>query len=183
MTKPTKSKFYRYRILFSSPDGLKWIPSNTSSSTNATASRNVNQDKIDPWGDIRYYSNTTAINADANPGASYIYQQTTLTLGYSFNTTGAALELTTNAPVYVKCAPQTDGSAIIDSATPIVQALPSTDDGKIYIFLGVAYSATAIELLAYHPVYYYKNGAIRIWTNNDVLQMTYDSSTTTLTIT
>jgi hypothetical protein len=52
VTAPTKSKFYRNRILFTSPDGQYLIPSNTSSSTNATATRNVNQDKIDPFGPI-----------------------------------------------------------------------------------------------------------------------------------
>ena len=86
-------------------------------------------------------------------------------IGHSFNVSGGALTLTTNKPVYVKCAPQSNGSAIMDSTTPIVQALPSTEDGKIYIFLGFAYSATAIELRMEHPVYYYKDSAIRLWTN------------------
>jgi hypothetical protein len=31
--------------------------------------------------------------------------------------------------------------------------------------LGIAYSATNIELRIEHPVYYYKDGAIRLWTN------------------
>ena len=73
--------------------------------------------------------------------------------------------MTTETPVYVKCAPQSDGSAIIDSTTPYVQNLPSSEDGKIYIFLGIAYSATNIELQANHPVYWYKDGAIRLYTN------------------
>ena len=67
--------------------------------------------------------------------------------------------------MYVKCAPQADGSAIIDSTTPFVQALPTTDDGKIYIYLGVAYSATNIEMTLEHPVYWYKDGMIRPYTN------------------
>lgn len=67
-------------------------------------------------------------------------------LGYSFNRTGTALTLTAKDPVYIKCAPQTDGSAIIDANTPFVQSLPSTEDGKIYIFLGYADSATTITL-------------------------------------
>ena len=32
------------------------------------------------------------------------------------------------------------------------------------IFLGRTYSATSIELTLNHPVYHYKNGAIRLWT-------------------
>ena len=58
-------------------------------------------------------------------------------------------------PVYIKCTPQNNGSAIIDSTTPCVQALPNYNDGKIYIFLGVATSATDVELQMNHPVYYH----------------------------
>ena len=94
-----------------------------------------------------------------------LWQQYAIALGYSFNRTGAALTLTSWKPVYLKCAPQTDGSAIIDSTTPYVQDLPTTEDGKIYIFLGIAYSATNIELQVDHPVYYYKDGVVRPWTN------------------
>lgn len=167
-TLKAKSKFYRYRLLFTSADHQYWIPANTSSSTNATSSRTVNQDKIDPFGPITYYGTTTAIEANANVTAAQLWQQYTLTLGYSFNRTGAALTLSYPKNVYVKCTPQTDGSAIIDPDNPIAQALPSTEDGKIYILLGRAYSAIAIELLLDHPVYYYKDGAVRHWTQDSV---------------
>jgi hypothetical protein len=53
----------------------------------------------------------------------------------------------------------------MDADEPIVQSLPTTEDGKIYIYLGYAYNATSIELRAEHPVYYFKDGAIRLWTN------------------
>jgi len=153
---------YRYRLLFTSADGKHYVPANNSTSTNATASRTVCQDKIDPFGAIYYYGTTASVAAGSRPAAANLWSQYTLSLGYSFNRTGAALTLTSWEPVYVKCSPQTDGSAIIDSTTPYVQTLPSTEDGKIYIFLGVAYSATNIELIPEHPVYYYKDGAIRL---------------------
>ena len=175
-TAPTKSKFYRYRILFTSPDGQYLIPSNTSSSTNATATRTVTTEKIDPFGPIWYYSTTTTVSADASADASYLWlQYTGISLGYSFNRTGAALTLTAKDPVYIKCAPQTDGSAIIDENTPFVQSLPSTEDGKIYIFLGYADSATAVTLYYWHPVYYYKDSAIRLWTNAADTTITVDT--------
>lgn len=170
--KPVSGACYRYRLLFTSADGTKWVPANTGSSTNATATRTVNQTPIDPFGPIAYYGTTTALSSGGNPSVSYQYQQSQLTLGYSFNRTGAALTLTSKAPLYIKCAPQTDGSAIMDSSTPYVQALPSTEDGKIYIFLGIATSATQIELNISHPVYYYKDGAIRLWTNPQEIQNT-----------
>ena len=68
-------------------------------------------------------------------------------------------------PIYLVCAPQSDGSAIIDSTTPFVQDLPTTEDGKIYVFLGIAYSTTAMELTLEHPVYWYKNGRIHQYTD------------------
>ena len=164
-TKPMKDITYRYRLLFTSADGLGWVPANTSTSTNATAKRNVNQTPIDPFVEIVYYQTTAAVAVGENPAEAYLWQQYSFALGYSFNRTGAALALTVDAPVYVKCAPQSDGSAIIDANTPYVQALPTAEDGKIYIYLGMAYSATAVEMTMKHPVYYFKDGAIRLWTN------------------
>lgn len=166
LTLPVKTACYRYRICFTSPDGKNYVPANASTSTSATASKTVTTEKIDPFGRIIYYSYTTALSAGGTIGASYQSQQYNgVTLGYSFNRTGAALTMTANKAVYVKCAPQTDGSAIIDGTTPFVQDLPTTEDGKIYIFLGVATSATAIEFTLEHPVYYFKDGGVRQWTN------------------
>jgi len=167
-TLKASDKFYRYRLLFTSADGTQWVPANTSTSTNATSARNVNQRPIDPFGEITWYGTTTVIEANANVTAAQLWQQyydTYTLIGYSFNNTGAAATMTANRPIYIKCTPQSNGSAIIDANTPYVQALPSTDDGKIYIFLGRAVSATAFEILLNHPVYYHKDGAIRIWTN------------------
>ena len=163
--RPVSSTTYRYRICFSSPDNSKWVPANNSTSTNATSSRTVNQEKINPFGEIVYYSYTTARSAGTGLGATYQWSQYNLTVGYSFNRTGAALVLPYPKPFYVKCAPQTDGTAIIDADTPYVTELPSTEDGKIYIYLGQTYSATQIELVPFHPVYEYKGGHIRLWTN------------------
>ena len=155
----------RYRVLFSAPGAQKWVPPTTSTSTNATSSRAVNQRPIDPFGQIVYYASTSVLAADGTPGATVLYTQYALTLGYSFNRAGAALTLTAKHPVFIKCAPQSDGSAIIDADNPYVQELPSTDDGKIYIYLGVASSATAVEMSIAHPVYFHKDGAIRLWSN------------------
>lgn len=160
---PMSSIVYRYRLLFTSADGKKYVPANNSTSTNATASRTTNQEKINPFGCIFYYGATASVAANARPSSTALWEQYAITLGYSFNRTGAALTLTSWKPVYIKAEPQTDGSAIIDANNPYVQDLPTTDDGKIYIFLGVAYSATQVELQLDHPVYYYKNGRVRLY--------------------
>ena len=158
-------RMYRYRLYFTSADGQSWVPSTTSTATNATSKRDVNQRPIDPFGPIGCYGSTQNFAAEATGPQTTGFQQYAFTLGYAFNTTGAALTLSSNKPVYVKCTPQTDGSAIIDADEPYTQSLPTSENGFIYIFLGIAYDDTHIELRLEHPVYYYKDGAIRLWTN------------------
>lgn len=166
ITMAMDSSVYRYRLLFTNKTGDKFVPANNSTSTSATSSKTVIQTPIDPFGNIMYYGTTTAVAAGSKPSASSLWQQyNDISLGYSFNRTGHALTMTASKPVYLKCAPQADGSAIIDSNDPFVQALPTAEDGKIYIFLGIAASATAFMLTMNHPVYFYKAGAIRLWTN------------------
>ena len=176
----TTDKFYRYRLLFISADNQHYVPVNTSNSTNATAARTVTQRPINPFGAIIYYGHTTAINANAYPTSTYMWTQYNFEMGYSFG----ALTLTQSHPVYIKCAPQSDGSAIIDSTTPYVQSLPNAADGKIYIYLGIATSATTVELFVNHPVYCYRNGGIQLWTGvqaeidaNSPLIISYDTTT------
>lgn len=164
MSLPMTSVTYRYRLLFTSADRAHFVPANNSTSTNATAKRDTCQDKIDPFGRIVYYGTTASVAAGSRPSVTALWDRYTIALGYSFNRTGAALTLTSWKPVYLKCAPQTDGSAIIDADEPYVQELPTTADGKIYIHLGVAYSATNIELNLEHPVYYHDGTIIRMWT-------------------
>ena len=161
---PMDSITYRYRLLFRSVDGMKFVPANNSTSTNATAKRTTIGTPIDPFGAIVYYGTTASVAAGSRPGAGYLWQQYGITLGYSFNRTGAALTLTSWKPVYIKALPQASGGAVIDAETPYVQDLPTTNDGYIYIYLGVAYSATAVELTLDHPVYYHDGTRIRHWT-------------------
>ena len=161
--RPAKVKGYRYRIWFTALDGKHWVPANESSSTNATASRTPSDEVIDPFGEIVYNATNGTVNANANIPAATAWQQYTLSLGYSFNHEGDALNLTYPAPVYVKCQPQTSGGVVMKDYT---QTLPSTDDGYVYLFLGMAYNATNIELFPTHPCYHYKDGAVRLWTNS-----------------
>ena len=159
-THPASDKGYRYRVWFTSADGSEWVPSNTSTSTNATAAKTPNTTPIDPFGPIVYNSYNGTTNAGANLSAAYLWEQYAFTFGFAFNHEGDSLNLTVNAPVYVKCSPQADGSAVIVDYT---QALPTTDDGYIYIFLGIASSATVVEIRIEHPVYWHDGNGIRIW--------------------
>jgi hypothetical protein len=155
-TRPTADKGYRYRLWLSSLDNQSWVPINTSTATDASTARSLNSRVIDPFGEIVYYAYNGTTNAAANLTATNIWQQYALTIGYSY-----VKSLTAWDPVYLKCEPKTTGGAVMKD---IVQALPSTADGFIYIYLGIAYSATAMELRFYHPVYYHDGTGIRAWT-------------------
>lgn len=48
---------------------------------------------------------------------------------------------------------------------PITQELPTTDDGLIYVRLGRAYDTYRFSMDYYKPVYYFKDGEVRLWTN------------------
>lgn len=165
-TLKAKSKFYRYRLLFESPDGTKYVPANTSSSTNGTSSRTVNQDAFNPFGRICYYATTSEVNQGSAPGSSYLWDQYPLILGYSFNTGNQTL--TAGKQVYLECVPQNDGSVQLLSPDPVVQDLPAADTSHVFILLGYAYDTTHIELYYNHPVYYKKSGRLRIWTGEDI---------------
>lgn len=171
-TMPMSQITYRYRLLFTSADDKKFVPANTNSSTNATSLKNVNQTPINPFGKILYYGTTSSVSEGVKPSTSYLWIQYNITLGYSFNKTGEELSLLQYQPVYIKATPQIDGSAVIDNEIPFVQELPSINDNKIYIFLGIASSSTTVELFEDHPVYCYRNGMIQKWT---ALQMEVDS--------
>lgn len=152
---PSSDAGARYRLWLTSADGTKWVPINTSTSTDATTARTLNTRPIDPFGPIVYNSTNGSVTSGSRPPVATLWQQYTLTIGYSY-----VLSMTAWKPVYLQATPQTDGSAVMNALT---QTLPSSKDGKIYIFLGLAYSATAMELRAEHPVYWHDGTGIRIW--------------------
>ena len=159
-------KGYRYRIWLQTTDG-KLMPVNTSTSTNATANRStaMNTRKFVLDGKIVYNSTKADYQAnDALPTGS-MWQQYNLTLGYSFNNSGAALTLTSGSPVYMVCTDEGDGLGQLTSPY-YTQTLPNSADNKLYVFLGMATAATTVELALEHPIFEYKNGAIGLWSNN-----------------
>lgn len=162
---PALFKTYRYRLLFKSLDGTHFIGANESTSTSATTAKTPTKEVIDPFGEILYYGRSTAVNAEDLFLNSYLWQQYVFTLGYSFNNTGSALVLDYPCAVYLKCSSVTGGGVVIDSLEPYTQSLPQTDDGYLYIFLGIAVSETTVELHMKHPIYCFKDGGLRMWTN------------------
>ena len=115
-----------------------------------------------------------------------------LDLRYTFNTGST---LTSGQPVYIRMIKNSDGTLTPDyqgsPSHPIVQALPTTEDDKVYVYLGQAYSTTNIELYNNHPIYEYKDGKIQLYSGQtgggsqgpDTYLVSASASGNTLTIT
>ena len=155
----------RYAFLFTQRDGTL-VPSYTLASGNAGTgtSKTLNTGKaFDPFLPIFYYSTTTNVAAGNMPGGTYLWRQYyACEMRYAWNT---GTTLTANTPVWIRCVPNADGTVQLDGNNCLVQALPATEDGKVYIWLGVAYGTTGynMELDPEHPVFEYKNGQLQRW--------------------
>ena len=75
-------------------------------------------------------------------------------------------------PLYLK-GTISGGMFTADSTTPYATALPSTDDGFCYYYLGETTTSTASSKYTYisfrtgvHPVYYYKDAALRLYSSD-----------------
>ena len=153
---------YRYMMLFTKSEN-QLLAANTTSNNTGT-SKVLTTESFDPFGDIYYYSSTTTVSSGSAIGVTSLYRQYNVNLRYAFN---SGTTLTSNKAVYIICDPQSDGKVKLStSPAPITQTLPSSADGKVYIYLGQASSTANCEIALNHPVYYYSNGAIRLWTND-----------------
>lgn len=169
ITLPVTDDCYRYRLLFTSVDGKSLIPSNTSTSTSATTAKAVNQRPFDPFAPIYVFRSPENAVAGSRPESSVLLQHGKFILGYAINTTGTTLVLNLRTPVYLKCSPQSDGSVVLDSTVPYVQALPAAHDGYVYILLGYSYTTVGVEMIQEHPVYYIDtDGRRRMWTGEAI---------------
>ncbi len=153
----------RYMVCFRKSEN-KLIPASTTNNSTANT-KTINTDTFDPFGGIYYFSSAGTVATTSVVPNGTLHDGFALDLRYSFN---VANVLTANKEVYVVAEPQTDGSAKFRSPTtsgvtagPISQTLPTTDDGKIYIYLGVAYNTYSVVLSRTHPVYQFKNGQLR----------------------
>lgn len=168
----TNTVLYRYQICFTMSNG-ELLPANTSSNTTGT-SKTLTTTAFDPFQPIIYYGDTATVKSGNTPDSSYMwYSNVSVDLRYAFNT---GETLTSRTPVYIRLTPQSDGTVKLDGNDCIVQALPSTEDNKLYLYLGRSYSDHQISLDIVHPIYYYKNGAIRLWTNTPTMNVPIASS-------
>lgn len=162
------AQIYRYQLLLRTRDGQA-VPVSSANNT-FTTGKTYSSIPFDPFGEIYYWNTTSAPAAGANLANAAMYRQILADLRYAFDLDATdAHKLTARLPVYLTATPQADGTAVLTKPTgsvigPLTQSLPTSEDGLIYIYLGQAYEDSKpyrLELTLSHPVYWYKNGAVR----------------------
>lgn len=166
-SRTTKNALYRYQFCVTDSTG-QVIPINSVNNSVAT-NKTLMTDAFDPFGEIFQWVSTSTYAAGANVGNGNWYRQYLADLRYSFNCGGYDVDstLTARLPLYLVVVPQGDGTVKLHSE-PLSQTLPISDDGLLYIYLGRVYEDTKpyrVVLTFNHPVYWYKDGAIRQYTH------------------
>ena len=167
---------YGYQLLFSSGDGEQYIPANTTKKSTANNKSNITTAAIDIFGHIFYHSTDEDISAGSSIRFDRAWLFYRIDLRYSFN---IASTLTAGKDVYLVVIPQSNTMATLRNpgatgdnakatatganAGPITQTLPNSDDGFLYIKLGKAYNTYCIVLDYEHPIYWYKNNELKVY--------------------
>lgn len=129
----------------------------TSYSTGTTKTKNTATFKINA--PIYYYTSSTEKASGSYTGDNTLaYQYSSVDFRYSTN---CGTTLTANKPIYLVGIP--NGTTYTLADTWWTQTLPNSADGKIYIYLGIAWDTYRIAWQVNHPIYWYKDGAIKLY--------------------
>lgn len=167
---------YRYQLLFhTTRENL--TPLNTSNNDTGTSKPMLTTVDFDPFERIYYYDSTTTVSANGAVSAGALYfARSSIDLRYTFN---SGSTLTAQKDLYLKCSKQSNGLFRIASASPLVQALPSSNDGYYYILLGRTTSTSAVALYEDKPIYYHDGTAVMEYRK---MRLTYDSANEALVL-
>ena len=153
------NKIFPYTIIMQNADE-RWESIVTSSSTGKTKTRNTHGFRLET---IIYHAANTTTNENAeNTSWQLRTGEPAMDMRYSLNIENTdALKLIQGKSVYlVGTINATNGLFYLDEKW-WSQTLPTTEDGKIYIFLGQVYDWYRCGLATIHPIYQYVNGMIK----------------------
>lgn len=153
------NKIFPYTLFMQNADG-RWESIVTSNSTATGKSRNTHGFRL---GQICYLSSGSTYSENAVPGWGQArdYHTDLIDHRYSFNTENNSTNGTTaNTPVYLVGSMGNDGLFYLDTKW-WTQTLPTSADGKLYIYLGDAYDYYRMTFVENRRIYRYINGMIR----------------------
>jgi hypothetical protein len=138
----------------------KFYPITLENSTGTT--KTISTQTMLIGGAIVYYSSTTALTTDQTSTAFYQAIPTTQ-MRYTFNQNGG---YSAYQPIYLVGSLDANGYFVLDNSSYTsfyTQTLPSSDDGKLYIYIGVVYGTNSLQFNDHHHIYEYKDGKVRLY--------------------
>lgn len=155
--------WYGYELLMEGIDGKFYPVTEGGSSGNTNA---VSTAELRVGGVMLIYSSSTNRNANANTGAYSLYEAVRLTAMEFWNNRDSGWA-TAFRPWYIVATINANGNFVLDNTSFtsfLTQDLPTSDDGKYYIHGGLMLDTyDDYRLQVNHPIYVYKNGAVREW--------------------
>lgn len=156
----------RYSILAEKPNGTWEKITSTSSGYSTATTKTVNTSGF-VLNQLRYYNTTTNRGTGTLITTNTIEKQSaSVNYAYSFNcSTAPGWEI--GDYIYLVGTLGVDGLFYLDTTQWWSTSLPTTEDGKLYIQLGLALTTTDAtgSFFMERPIYYYKGGAVRLWSN------------------
>lgn len=152
-----------YQLLMEGIDG-KYYPVTEGGSTANTNAVSTAEFKV--GGIILSYDSSTDYNAGATLTTNYLWSSKhagTMEYWNNRDSGWASPEL----PIYLVGSINANGNFVLDNSSYtsfLTQDLPTSDDGKVYIYIGLMQdNYDDYRLVAKHPMYVYKEGAVREW--------------------
>jgi hypothetical protein len=152
----------RYKLLMEGIDG-RFYPLTIGDTTDATKTVSTQQFRLN--GTILMYNTTTTQAENATFSNVWVSEYSSGTVHYTFNQSSGFVAYRS---VYLKGTINSNGHFVLDNTTLtswLTQTLPTTDDGFVYVYLGITNNTTtAFRLEVTHPIYEFKDGKLRQYT-------------------
>ena len=160
------SPIHRYSLIMQdTTDGFSSLVYKTKNSNNndnaATGHVAATDVHFVPTGQVLYNSTGYWYNTSGSQtGSIGMYTAIPFDFRYASN---CGASLTIGKPVYYVFNKNADDNTLSIDSTIHTQTLPTTEDGKVYMFLGIAYATTHIYLHHVHPMYEFIDGKLRTY--------------------
>jgi len=161
------SIIHGYQLLMEGAD-TKFYPVTVGGVANSTTNT-VQTAPLRIGGQMLYYNSATDIAVNAVIGGNLLYESIESGEGeYWMNRTSSSSWTAIGLPLYIVGTVNANNELILDNSTTtafLTNALPTTEDGKIYIHVGYSDNEDDLwRLSVTHPIFEFKAGAIRRYT-------------------
>ena len=154
------NKIFPYTLIMERQDG-RWESLVKQTGTGSDHTANTNGFLIgNVW--AMWYNETYSENNNISTYRIWTAHSGLIDMRYSMNVTSAA-GFTGYKPVYLVGTIGTNGLFYLDTTKWWAQDLPSTDDGKVYIYIGDAYDYYRITLSEVNPAYFYRDSRVQMY--------------------